>query len=136
MLFVATARSLLIFRDVTFKMAAWRPYWIFRFPDSNFSLALNIKSKLHWHITCVYGKKPIDFQHCHFQNGHLAVILDYSNFSLALNIKSKLHWHITCVYGKKPIDFQHCHFQNGHLAAILDFSVSGLCSWHGLQSVT
>ena len=26
-------RSLLIFSDVTFKMAAWRPYWIFWFPD-------------------------------------------------------------------------------------------------------
>ena len=26
-------RSLLIFSDVTFKMAAWRPYWIFLFPE-------------------------------------------------------------------------------------------------------
>ena len=26
-------RSLLIFSDVAFKMAAWRPYWIFWFPD-------------------------------------------------------------------------------------------------------
>ena len=69
MLFVAMARHLLIFSDVAFKMAARRPYWIFRFPDSNFSLALNIKSKPHWHITCVYGKKPKDFQLCHFQNG-------------------------------------------------------------------
>ena len=33
---VAIGRSLLIFSDVTFKMAAWRPYWIFWFPDSNF----------------------------------------------------------------------------------------------------
>ena len=31
-------RSLLIFSDVNFKMAAWRPYWIFWFPDSNFKL--------------------------------------------------------------------------------------------------
>ena len=29
MLMVAISRSLLIFSDVTFKMAAWRPYWIF-----------------------------------------------------------------------------------------------------------
>ena len=29
MLMVAIGRSLLIFSDVTFKMAAWRPYWIF-----------------------------------------------------------------------------------------------------------
>ena len=31
MLMVAIGRSLLIFSDVTFKMAAWRPYWIFYF---------------------------------------------------------------------------------------------------------
>ena len=35
-------RSLLIFSDVTFKMAVWQSYWIFRFPYSNFSLAFNI----------------------------------------------------------------------------------------------
>ena len=34
MLMVAIGRSLLIFSDVTFKMAAWLPYWIFWFPDS------------------------------------------------------------------------------------------------------
>ena len=55
MLMVAIGRSLLIFSDVAFKMAAWRPYWIFLFPDSNFSLALNINFKLQWHNTYVYG---------------------------------------------------------------------------------
>ena len=35
MLMVAIGRSLLIFSDITFKMAARRPYWIFWFPDSN-----------------------------------------------------------------------------------------------------
>ena len=55
MLMVAIARSLLIFSDVTFKMAAWRPYWIFWFPDSNFSLAFNINFKLQQHNTYVYG---------------------------------------------------------------------------------
>ena len=43
---VVIGRSLLIFGDVTLKMAPWWPYWIFWFPDSNFSLALNINSKL------------------------------------------------------------------------------------------
>ena len=66
------------FQHVTFKMAAWQPYWIFRFSDSNFSLALNIKSKLQLQITCEYGKKPIDFQQCHFQNGHLVAIVGFS----------------------------------------------------------
>ena len=54
-LMVAIGRSLLIFSDVTFKMAAWRPYWIFWFPDSNLTLTLNINFKLQWHNTYVYG---------------------------------------------------------------------------------
>ena len=55
MLMVAIGRSLLIFSDVTLKMAAWRPYWIFWFPDSNFTSALNINFKLQRHNTYVYG---------------------------------------------------------------------------------
>ena len=55
MLMVAIGRSLLIFSDVTFKMAAWWPYWIFWFPDSNFTLALNINFELQRHNTYVYG---------------------------------------------------------------------------------
>ena len=55
MLMVARGRSLLIFSDFTFKMAAWRPYWIFWFPDSNFTLALNINFKLQRHDIYVYG---------------------------------------------------------------------------------
>ena len=55
MLMVAIGGSLLIFSDVTFKMAAWRPYWIFWFPDSNFTLVLNINFKLQRHNTYVYG---------------------------------------------------------------------------------
>ena len=141
MLFVAMGRSLL--KPIDFqrchfkKMAAWRPDWIFRFPDSNFSSALNIKSKLHWHVTCVYGRKSIDFQRCHFQNGRLEGIFDFSVSELC-----SWHgfWSITqdcfgvsisnficmffCGHGPKPIDFQLCHCQNGRLAAMLDFSVS------------
>ena len=55
MLMVAIGRSLSIFSDVTYKMAAWRPYWIFWFPDSNFTLALNINFKPQRHNTNVYG---------------------------------------------------------------------------------
>ena len=58
-------------------MAAWWPYWIFWFPDSNFSLALNINSKLKWHNTYVYVLKPIDFQLYKFQNGRQAAILEF-----------------------------------------------------------
>ena len=61
MLFVAMGRSLLIFSDVTFKICHLEAILDFRFPDSNFSLALNIKFKLQWHITCMYRKERIDF---------------------------------------------------------------------------
>ena len=44
MLMVVIGKRLLIFSEFTFKMAAWWPYWIFWFPDSNFSLALNIST--------------------------------------------------------------------------------------------
>ena len=47
-------RSILIFSNVNFKMAARQPYWNFWFPDSNFSLALNINCKLKWHNTYIY----------------------------------------------------------------------------------
>ena len=67
LLSVAMGKSLLIFSDVTFKMAAWQPYLIFRFPDSNFSLVLNIKSKLHWYITSVYEKKQLIFSYVPFK---------------------------------------------------------------------
>ena len=45
-LLVYMERNLSIFRDATAKTATWRPYWIFQFPDSTYSLALNIKYKL------------------------------------------------------------------------------------------
>ena len=55
MLMLAIGRSLLIFSEVTFKMASWRPYWSFWFLDSNFTLALKINFKLQRHNTYVYG---------------------------------------------------------------------------------
>ena len=45
---------------------------------TNFSLALNINSKLQCHNTYVYGYEPVDFQWPHFLNGCLVAILDFS----------------------------------------------------------
>ena len=73
MLFVAMDRSMLIFSNVTSKMAAWWSCWIFGFRTTTlFWLLISVA-----HHLCVYGKEPIDFQQCHFQNGRLAVILDF-----------------------------------------------------------
>ena len=70
-LLVCMERSLLIFSSVTLKIAAWQPYWTFWFPDSNFSLALNFKFKLHWHITDVYmGRSLLIFSNVAFLSNY------------------------------------------------------------------
>ena len=61
-------RSLLIFSNVNFKMAARQPYWNFWFPDSNFSLALNINCKLKWHNIYIYmGRSLLIFSDVTFK---------------------------------------------------------------------
>ena len=102
-IFMYMCRSLSIFSNVDFKMAARQPYWILWFPDSNFSLALNINSKFNWHNTYIYiwvgaywfsamslTKWP--------PGGHIGFFGFRTKFSLALNINSKLQRHTTYVY--------------------------------------
>ena len=103
MLMVVIGRSLMIFNDVTFKMAAWQPYWISWFPDCNFNLALNVNSKLQWHSIMYMGRSLLIFSSVNFK---MAAWQSYwifwfpdSNFSLALNVNSKLQRHNTYVYG-------------------------------------
>ena len=64
---ILMGRSLLIISDVNFKMAAWWPYWIFWFPDSNFSLALNINSKLQWQVLMYMGRSLLIFSGINFK---------------------------------------------------------------------
>ena len=93
-------RSLLIFSNVNFKMAARQPYRIFWFPDSNFSLALNINlsgtillymARTYWFSATSLSKWP--------PGDHIGFFGFRTNFSLALNINSKLQWQNTYVYG-------------------------------------
>ena len=97
-------RSPLIFSNVNFKMAARQPYCNYWFPDSNFSLALNINCKLKWHNTYIdiwvgaywfsatsLSKWP--------PGGHIGFFGFRTDFTLALNINSKLQWQSICVYG-------------------------------------
>ena len=67
MLVVAMGRSLLI---SMMSLSKWPPGSHLRFFavwTLNLVLALNIKSKLQYHITCVYGKEHIYFQQCHLK---------------------------------------------------------------------
>ena len=45
MLMVVIGKSLLIFSEVTFKMAAWWPYWIFWFPGFEYQLQTGISMR-------------------------------------------------------------------------------------------
>ena len=87
-------RSLLIFSDVTFKMAAWQPYWIFvcrrHGPERNSSLLWNFNFKFHVQVVSGHRQKPIDFQRRHFQNGRLVAILDFFS-SRSLSLSSTLN---------------------------------------------
>ena len=48
------------------------------FPERYSSLLWNFNFKFHMHIVIGNGPKYIDFQRCHFQNGRLMAILDFS----------------------------------------------------------
>ena len=122
MLMMAIGRSLLIFSNVTFQMAAWQPYWIFWFPDSNFTLALNINFKLQrhncWFSATSFSKWPPGGHIGFFGSGlcrwhgfrsvsQVCFGISISNFicfslayfSLVWNINSKHKWHNTYIYG-------------------------------------
>ena len=59
-LLVYMKKGLLIFRDVTFKMAAWQPYSIFRFPDSKlwFCFGHQIQTSIA-HYLCVWVDRSL-----------------------------------------------------------------------------
>ena len=104
MLFVSLGRSLLIFRDVPFKMSAWWPYWLFQFPGSNFCLALNIMVNQNFSSTlqvCM-ERSLLVFRYVTFKMAawwpYWIFWFSCSNLSLAVNFKSKLLQHISCVY--------------------------------------
>ena len=46
--------------------------------ERNSSLLWNFNFKFHMHVLCGYGHRPINFQQCHFENGCLVAILDFS----------------------------------------------------------
>ena len=128
-------RSLLIFSNVNFKMAARQPYWNFWFPDSNFSLALNINCKLKWHNTYIYiwvgaywlsvtsFSKWLPGGHIRFF-GFWMAWLRQCNSSLLWNFSFKFHVYVLCGCRQKPNDCQLCRFQNGCLVILNNATLS------------
>ena len=121
MLMVAMGRSLLIlliFSDVTFKMAAWWPYWIFWFPDSNFTLAkyLCIWVRAYWFSVTSFSKW-LPGGHIRFFGFCMAWFRQH-NSNLLWNFSFKFHAHVRCGCRQKPNDCQLCRFQNGCLVIL------------------
>ena len=140
-------RSLLIFSNVNSKMAARQPYWNFWFPDSNFSLALNINCKLKWHNTYIYGQFQTSVAKylCIWVRAYWFSVTSFSkwlpgghirffgfwmawfrqrNSSLLWNFSFKFHVHVLCGCRQKPNDCQLCRFQNGCLVILSKATLS------------
>ena len=47
------------------------------FLEQNSSLIQNFNFNFHMHVVLGHALKPVDFEQCHFQNGHLSAILDF-----------------------------------------------------------
>ena len=67
MLMVAIGRSLLFFSDVTFKMAAWRPYWIFWFPTLTLLWLWISTSNFSGTILMYMGRSLLIFSNVNFK---------------------------------------------------------------------
>ena len=118
-------RSLLIFSDVTIKMAAWRPYWIFWFPDQLYfgfeyqlqtSVAkyLGIWVRAYWFSVTSFSKW-LPGGHIRFFGFWMAWFRQ-RNSSLLWNFSFKFHVYVLCGCRQKPNDCQLCRFQNATLS--------------------
>ena len=103
MLMVAIGRSLLIFSNVTFKMAAWWPYWIFWFQTLTLVWLWISTPNLSGTILMYMCRSLLIFSNVYFKMAASQPYWNFwfpdSNFSLALNINCKLKWHNTYIYG-------------------------------------
>ena len=112
---VYMGRSLLIFSDITFKMAAWWPYWIFWFPDYFVTLVWlwistpnSIWVRAYWFSVTLFDKW-LPGGHIRFFGFWMAWFRQ-RNSSLLWNFSFKFHVHVLCGCRQKPNDCQLCHF--------------------------
>ena len=138
---VVIGRSLLIFSDVTFKMAVWRPYWIFWYPDCIFSLALNINSNLQWHKYLCTWVGAYWFSATLFSKwppgGHIGFFGFWTLTLLWLWVSTWNFSGIILMYmGRSLLIFSNVIFKMAAWRPYWIFYVSGLSRWHGFWSVS
>ena len=118
---VYMGRSLLIFSDVTLKMAAWWPCWIFLvsgltlvwlwISTPNFSgKYLCTWVRAYWFSVTSFSKW-LPGGHIRFF-GFWMAWFQQRNSSLRWNFSSKFHVHVLCGCRQKPNNCQLCRFQN------------------------
>ena len=88
MLMVVIGRSLSIFSDVTFKIAAWQPYWIFCVRTLTLVWLWISTPNFSGTVLMDMGRRLLIFSGVNFK---MAAWQPY-NFSLALNMNSKLQF--------------------------------------------
>ena len=119
---VYMGRSLLIFSDVTFKMASWWPYWIFWFSyELKFGFEYQLQTSVAKYL-CIWVRaywfsvtsfsKWLPGGHIRFFGFWMAWFRQRKS-SLLWNFSFKFHVHVLCGCRQKPSDCQLCCFQNG-----------------------
>ena len=127
-------RSLLVFSDVTFKMDAWWPYWIFWFPDSlyfgfEYQLQTSVAKYLciwvraYWFSVTSFSSKWLPGGHIRFFGFWMACFRQRKS-SLLWNFSFKFHVHVLCGCRQKPNDCQLCCFQNSCLVILNNATLS------------
>ena len=130
---IFTGRSLMIFSNVTFKMAAWWPYRIFWYPDwlyfgfeyqlqTSVAKYLCIWVRAYWFSVTSFSKW-LPGGHIRFFGFWMAWFRQ-RNSSLLWNFSFKFDVHILCGCRQKPNDCQLCCFQNGCLVILNNATLS------------
>ena len=105
--------------DVNFKMAAWRPYWIFCFRTLTLLWLWISTPNFSGTIIMYMGRSPLIFFDVILKMGAWQPYWDFwfpdSSSTLLWNFNFKFHLHVLCGCRQTPSDFQLCHFQNGCL---------------------
>ena len=120
-------RSLLIFSNVNFKMAARQPYWNFWFPDQfYFGFQYQFQTSVAKYL-CIWVRayrfsvtsfsKWLPCGHIRFFGFWMAWFRQ-RNSSVLWNFSFKFHVHVLCGCRQKPNDCQLCRFQNGCLVIL------------------
>ena len=105
MLFVARGQNILVFKDTTFKITAWWPYWIFQFPDTKFNLVFEhqIQTSVAYYLCVWEDRIPVIVNNVQLQSTRCPLLRLLMCGDILVD-----HWSTipSCVSSHKLFDFR------------------------------